>query len=197
MGNETLKKLAQDYAMGQIDRYNYRQQRTLLIDEITEYNNTKNSIPNSDPANINSSVPSSDNTELAPLFSSIKVIAIAIAVIAMVITIIFLTNRDVTSEKQANTTSELTAPNAETLVKTFVNYDDWTSERVSYFVAGWQNLTESQKQEAHQATWFLTLIDNMKKRLIEQQKLAKSGSQEAQQKEQSILSLAILLGIRL
>ena len=197
MGNETLKKLAQDYAMGEIDRYNYRQQRTRLIDEITEYNNTKNSISDSDPAKENSSLPSSDNTDFAPPFSNIKVIAIAIAVISMVIAIILLTNRDEPGEKQASTTSELAAPNAETLVRTFINYDDWTSERVSYFVAGWQNLTESQKQEAHQATWFQTLIENMKKRLIEQQKLAKSGSQEAQQKEQSILSLAILLGIRL
>ena len=197
MGNETLKKLAQDYAIGEIDRYNYRQQRTRLIDEITEYNNTNNSIPDSVPANINSSLPSSDNPEFAPLFSNIKVIAIAIAVIAMVITIILLTSRDETGETQANTTSELTVPNAETLVRTFINYDDWTSERVSYFVAGWQSLTESQKQEAHQATWFQTLIENMKTRLLEQQQLAKSGSQEAQQKEQSILSLAILLGIRL
>ena len=36
MGNETLRKLARDYAIGHINKYDYRHLRSQLIDEITE-----------------------------------------------------------------------------------------------------------------------------------------------------------------
>lgn len=37
MGNETLQKLAHDYAVGAITQYEYRVRRTALIDDITGY----------------------------------------------------------------------------------------------------------------------------------------------------------------
>ena len=197
MGNETLKKLTEDYATGQIDRYSYRQQRSRLIDEITGYDETNKSDSDSALSGINDTQNSTGNSKPASLSSAVKAIAIVVAVTTIVVAIILLMNSNEADSKQANTTSEFTPHSAENLINTFINYDDWTSERVSYFVAGWQNLTERQKQEAQQASWFQSLIENMKQRLIEQQKRAKSGSQEAQQQAQSILSLARLLGIRL
>ncbi|MGD8567932.1 MAG: hypothetical protein PVJ39_07580 [Gammaproteobacteria bacterium] len=37
MGNETVQKLAHDYAVGTISQYEYRKRRTALIDKITGY----------------------------------------------------------------------------------------------------------------------------------------------------------------
>lgn len=201
MGNETLKKLAQDYAIGQIDRYNYRQQRALLIDEITGYQNPDQN--NSAPTHleIDNSQQLANTSETSRSSFNSKVIIIAALVVAIIVAAIVLRkkddNIDDNNDKQANTTSQLIPHNAESLVNTFINYDDWTSERISQFVAGWQRLTDLQKQEAKQASWFQGLIDMMKKRLSEYQKVAKTGSHDAQQKAQGIKNLSVLLGIRL
>jgi len=201
MGNETLKKLAHDYAIGQIDRYNYRQQRARLIDEITGYNDPVQNNSAASQSENNSDQQIADNSGFLTSSFNAKVVLITAVLVAIVIAVIVLSNNDDNNDdnnaKQANTTSQLTPRNAQSLVSNFISYDDWTSERISQFVAGWQRLTDLQKLEAQQASWFQGLIETMKKRLLEYHNTAKTGSDEAQQKAQSIRNLADLLGIHL
>lgn len=197
MGNESLKKLAHDYAIGQIDRYYYRQQRALLIDEITGYQAPGHNSLASAQSESTTSQELAGNSKLSPSSLNTKVILITAAVIAIIVAVIVFTNNNADNNKQANTTSQTITHNAKTLVSTFINYDDWTSERISQFVAGWQSLTDLQRQEAQQASWFQGLITAMKKRLSNYQETAKKGSYEAQQKAQGVINLAVLLGIRL
>ncbi|WP_455207902.1 hypothetical protein [Kaarinaea lacus] len=195
MGNETLKKLARDYARGQIHKYDYRHMRTRLIDEITG-----DDLIDEEPATAPYvSQPGHDESvRINPAKQHVKkVILFAVAVLAIIIAIItFAINRN-DQDKQSEHSSQLIPGNARQLISRFMGYEDWTAERISQFVAGWQSLPEPQKQQAQQAEWFQELISNMKQRLTEQQTLAKIGSQDARQNEQRILQLADLLGIRL
>ena len=131
MGNETLKKLAQDYAIGQIDRHNYRQQRARLIDEITGYKDSPQSSSATAQSDDIANQPLAGSSGLSTSSFKAKVVLIAAVVIAIIIVAIFLANNGDNNNKQANTTSQLTPHKAETLVSTFINYDDWTSETKS------------------------------------------------------------------
>jgi hypothetical protein len=195
MGNESLQKLSQDYAIGQIDRYNYRQQRARLIDEITGYQvSLHNSSTTTQSENgSNQQITGSSGSVAASYIA--KIVAIATLLIAIILMTIFLTNNSDNNNRQVNSTSQIAPRSAEILVSTFVQYDDWTSERVSQFVAGWQRLTDLQRLEAKQAAWFQGLVETMKKRLLNLQNNA--NSDDAEQKAQSIKNLADLLGIRL
>ncbi|MEJ2179510.1 MAG: hypothetical protein P8Y28_03515 [Gammaproteobacteria bacterium] len=195
MGNESLQKLSQDYAIGQIDRYSYRQQRARLIDEITGYQvSLHNSSTTTQSENgSNQQITGSSGSVAASYIA--KIVAIATLLIAIILMTIFLTNNSDNNNRQVNSTSQIAPRSAEILVSTFVQYDDWTSERVSQFVAGWQRLTDLQRLEAKQAAWFQGLVETMKKRLLNLQNNA--NSDDAEQKAQSIKNLADLLGIRL
>ena len=195
MGNESLQKLSQDYAIGQIDRYSYRQQRARLIDEITGYQVSLHSSSTSTQSEngSNQQITGSSGSVAASYIA--KVVAIATLLIAIILMTIFLTNNSDNNNRQVNSTSQIAPRSAEILVSTFVHYDDWTSERVSQFVAGWQRLTDLQRLEAKQAAWFQGLVETMKKRLLNLQNNA--NSDDAEQKAQSIKNLADLLGIRL
>ena len=195
MGNETLRKLARDYARGQIQKYDYRHMRTRLIDEITG-NDRIEEDPSTAP--YVSQPGRNESVSNNPAKQHVKrVILFAVAVLAIIIAIItFAINRN-DQHKPNEHSSQLIPGSARQLISRFMSYDDWTSERISQFVAGWQSLPEPQKQLAQQAEWFQELISNMKQRLTEQQTLAKIGSQDARQNEQRILQLADLLGIHL
>ena len=195
MGNDSLQKLSKDYAIGQIDRYSYRQQRARLIDEITGYKvSLHNSSTTLQSENSSNQQITNSSGSLAASFK-VKVFAIAALLIAIILMTIFLTNNSDNNNRQVNTTSQMTPRSAEILVSTFIHYDDWTSERVSQFVAGWQRLTDLQRLEGKQAAWFQGLVETMKKRLLILQNNA--NSTDAEQKAQSIKNLADLLGIRL
>jgi len=93
--------------------------------------------------------------------------------------------------------TNLTQDHAQQLAIDFINQPEWTSERVSEFVAGWQRLSELEKQQAQQSPWFKELSDTLKDRLAQQQILAKTGSEQAQLNVQTIKSLGRLLSVSL
>jgi len=206
MGNETLRKLARDYAIGHINKYDYRHLRSQLIDEITEKHQTQE-----DSTSADDSIDEIDDPPITDLTARLseetrpprsstaryRLIVIAAAVLAVVIALITMITSGNTHEPVANRSSEADSNNAEQLVKHFVSYDEWTSERVSEFVAGWQRLPDIEKQHAHQAEWFRDLINTLKSRLAQQQTLAKSGSEQAALNVQTIKSLGRLLSVSL
>jgi hypothetical protein len=206
MGNETLRKLARDYAIGHINKYDYRHLRSQLIDEITENpqpqedsTSTANSIDEIvDPPLADFTAPPPEDTR-NPRSSAARyrIIVIAAAILAVVIALITMTTAGKTHDPVATQSSDAVSNTAEQLVKHFVSYDEWTSERVSEFVAGWQRLPDIEKQHAHQAEWFQDLINTLKSRLAQQKTLAKSGSEQAALNVQTIKSLGRLLSVSL
>jgi hypothetical protein len=242
MGNETLRKLTRSYAAGQINKQDYRHQRSQLIDGMTARHavpeepkaaaeqtaatvtettqidatqidatqiDTTAAIDRADTVYITDAAtlpdpPSerfnhSSNRSGIPLHpATIRIILISATILAVVV-IIGVTaksgnNAIPPAATQASTVNQYTARQ---LVERFTGYDEWTSERVSEFVAGWQRLPEAEKEQAHQTQWFQDFNGVLRSRLIEQQKLADAGSGIAQQNVETINSIARLLRISL
>jgi len=134
-----------------------------------------------------------------PQLSTVKyrVIVVAAAILAIVVALIAMTTYGNSNDSLAAQSTGTDSSSAEQLVKHFVSYDEWTSERVSEFVAGWQQLPDIEKQQAHQAEWFQDLITTLKNRLAQQQTLANAGSEQAALNVQTIKSLGKLLSVSL
>ncbi len=196
MGNESIRQLAHDYALGRINRHDYRHKRHQLIDDITAPPAPTDIT--SSPATISNEVheAAASNSDYSRPASSHRVI-IAVAIIA--IAVIFVTMATSGNNQKPDTlqSTNVIQDHAQQLAKHFINQPEWTSERVSDFVAGWQRLSEAEKQQAHQSPWFTELTDTLKDRLAQQQILAKTGSEQAQLNVQTIKSLGKLLSVSL
>lgn len=201
MGNESLRQLAQDYALGRINKHDYRHQRHQLIDEITTQNSApEQSTPkNNISADITPSEPHTVPVEHASKLSQTSNYRVIIAVAVIAIVIIFVTMATSGDNQPTDIvqTASSNQNNAHQLAVRFMNHPEWTSERVSEFVAGWQSLSEAEKQQAHESPWFKDFTDTLKKRLDQQQTLAKTGSERAQLNVQTIKSLGRLLRVSL
>ncbi|KPJ94943.1 MAG: hypothetical protein AMJ55_05235 [Gammaproteobacteria bacterium SG8_15] len=197
MGNESLRQLAQDYALGRINKYDYRHKRHQLIDEITAQ--PAPAEISSSPAAVSSEVhePVASHSDYSkPPAASHRVI-IAVAIIAIAIIFVTMATSGNNQEPDTLQSTNLTQDHAQQLAIDFINQPEWTSERVSEFVAGWQRLSELEKQQAQQSPWFKELSDTLKDRLAQQQILAKTGSEQAQLNVQTIKSLGRLLSVSL
>ncbi|WP_455221380.1 hypothetical protein [Kaarinaea lacus] len=206
MGNETLRQLARDYAIGHINKYDYRHKRSQLIDEITAIHFDQGEDPSpvdsvEEPPNQARFHPTNTHPEYInnqqSQASKYRVIFIAVAILAIVIVFITMKTSGNSDTPVAIKSSSVKPETAELLVAHFINYDEWTSERVSEFVAGWQRLTDIEKQQAHKTEWFKNLINTLKIRLAQQKTLAKAGSEQAELNVQTINSLGRLLSVSL
>lgn len=196
MGNESLRQLAQDYALGHINKYDYRHKRHQLINEITAQ--PAPAEINSSPAAISDEVheTAASHSDYSKSATSHRVI-IAVAIIAIAIIFVTMATSGNNQKPDAPQSTNVNQDHAQQLAKHFINQPEWTSERVSEFVAGWQRLSEAEKQRAQQSPWFTELTDTLKDRLAQQQILAKTGSEQAQLNVQTIKSLGKLLSVSL
>ncbi|MCI0507294.1 MAG: hypothetical protein L0Z73_14455 [Gammaproteobacteria bacterium] len=230
MVNETLKNLVRGYAAGQINKQEYRHQRSQLIDEIT----AGHTIPERtmEAAEQTATVTETTHTEAAAVIdradaaaitiattrpeppadrlnhpsnqfaiplhpSTIRIIVISAVILAVVIVIGAMAQSNNNANPAATQASNNNQYTAQQLAARFISYDEWTSERVSEFVAGWQRLPEAEKEQARQTQWFQDLIGVMRDRLAEQQTLANAGSGNARQNVETINSVARLLRVSL
>jgi hypothetical protein len=196
MGNETLRKLARDYAVGNINKYDYRHKRNQLIDEIT----AANSATEAQSASIETFHPEQSHSA-SPAKSVFRPsshhIIIAVAILAAAIVFVTMATSSNSKESIPTESTSHRSGSAQQLVSRFVSQQEWTSEQVSEFVAGWQRLPEAEKQQAQQTPWFQDLTATLKNRLSQEQALARAGSEQAQLNVQTIKSLGRLLSIAL
>ena len=100
MGNQTLQKLAHDYATGAISQYEYRKLRTALIDDITGYQASPETAPPVESAN--------DGHKTGPgaysgNLKKYKLIVLVIVTIAIILVVI---NREEDTPAKVKATSD-------------------------------------------------------------------------------------------
>ncbi|NOZ53868.1 MAG: hypothetical protein GXP08_12170 [Gammaproteobacteria bacterium] len=214
MGNSGLKKLAKAYAIGEITKYDYRQQRSDIIDEITDYsgpieeasprtlpfktsaNQEENAAKDNYDTAFNNNANHPGNVGKHKPSSGFRLIFVFSA-LTLAVFIFFKTNTEFFPENPATEISPTFEPDPQQLVENFVNKNEWNQNDIAEFLINWARLSDVQKQRAQQAVWFQNLVDSLRKRQMEQKALADIGANDAQQKEIQIRLLAESLDIYL
>ncbi|NKC14924.1 MAG: hypothetical protein GKR94_22885 [Gammaproteobacteria bacterium] len=194
MDKSQLRRLALDYAQGEVDHDSYVRERTELIDAIvsgtvaierepppappTPYDPTESTLS---PSRAMPAAHTPLTKRLSPLHTVVGGVIIAI------IAAVFISSlsheepqhkRPVKHQPVQHQTVEVAKPPAapepvaKALVGRFLEADDWSVRGVADFMNEWRALKESERQDALIAPWFLSLSTALKQAINAQDALA-------------------------
>ncbi len=206
MDRSQLRKLAQQYARGEIEEIEYRDLRTQLIDGITEGRIPIVREPETTPsvggaASLPGPVAATD--ERGPTFTPLPVL-VGLAVLALVLWLLFPAgertpspppNQDAAPPSPPTAAAPAPGPGVR-LVEEFVALNDWSDDTVSSFRAAWSALTVLERDEAQASSAFARLSNQVHQELEAQQVLANlDGSGRAREVGERVHALGEFLGL--
>ena len=189
-----LRRLARDYAIGDLEHEDYLRRRTQLIDEIVS---GRSSIERDAPI-------TRLGGELASLRQSFKSSPLQVLIGACVVVAIFLAlyatrqppeSRSVTEQAPPALTGKR-IPAARALVEDFLKARDWSAESLGEFKASWNALTPNEQAEARTSAWFSRLSEALRAEINAHKALAEfDGTGAATTTGRRLASFGEFLGI--
>jgi len=220
----SIRQLSRDFYNGDISPEEYRRQRTLQLELISAgenpYGDDEKTRPRDTVAaatdDVKEPVKPSVQDKVSNIFNNMgwidrvpngRIVVPAVAVVFILIILIWLLWPASAPQKPMVKPVPVSATKAPVVeinparkpVENFVDKDDWGIGSIADFAKVWDGLTDEQRQQARNASWFRPLKDGLRSRILEQQALQDNDIDDSIkiQSEQEILleSFAGHLGI--
>jgi hypothetical protein len=217
-----LRRLAKDYAIGQIDKEKYRNSRTKFLESVLsgeEILPVTGHSPLAENENFNditsqkserpeiasepiASVPATDN-DILKNKSTLLYGGIGLVVAIVLIIAIFASGDDESisqsqspQENQNTAISNAPPSAAQNLISKFLVDNNWSQSNQDIFLMNWRGISESERASATTSTEFGRLINAINKKLLEERALSLIGNPETSYEKQHLLvDFATTIGI--
>ena len=170
MKSSQVRELARRYATGQLNQENYRSQRRTLIDAVTDGRQ--------------SLVYKENGNGVALRRSGVKFLALSVvaALVAGVVISMLLKNNAANRQATAHPTQVVAAPAGlppapgPTLVRTFVETNDWTDASLDSFSRRWSTLDTGEQAKARGSMMYPRLVADLHQQITSEKAVAGSGA---------------------
>lgn len=207
MQKSQLRRLALDHARGELSHDDYVRERSELIDAIAGGNLAiEREVPRpasstavetiaSKPTLVAEATPQQGGGSLVYIVIGAIVLATVVYLIWPIIDSPSTPIVDRTPEK-AKVPAPPAIPASQRLVQNFVDENNWNESSTTSFREQWQALSETERNEARVAPWFLTLTTALRQEINARRALAGLSGGEADRVEgQRLVAFAGALGI--
>jgi septal ring-binding cell division protein DamX len=175
MNKSQLRKLAREYALGNLDEGDYLERRRALIDDIVsgKVSIVREVPPPPPPAY------SEDPTTKVSIGGRAGVQRVTPAVLLIAIVVIagavwMLIPPGVQQEASVDPPAHAPPSRARSLIEEFVEEKDYSAFSIASFKESWSHLSYAEKREAYSAPWFNDLIDFISDQIQAQNRLLRS-----------------------
>jgi len=193
MNRSQLRRLARDYARGELDEDSYRQRRAALIDDIVAGRVAIEREPAPEPAPRDAG--EKPSVAVAP---SLRLSHVVLGGLVIALAVLMLAGRDdpppAGPDREAAADGE-TVPVA-MLLESFLARDRWSEAAVSRFQAAWLALPEEARTAARTSAAFERLAQALRREIDRHHTLIKlEGSAQARADNARLYALGATLGI--
>ena len=207
MQKSQLRRLALDHARGELSHDDYVRERSELIDAIAGGNLAiEREVPRPASSTAVETIVSKPTlvAEATPQQGGGSLVYIVIGAIVLA-TVVYLiwpiinspsTPIVVRTPEKATVPAPPAIPASQRLVQNFVDENNWNESSTTSFREQWQALSETERNEARVAPWFLTLTTALRQEINARRALAGLSGGEADRVEgQRLVAFAGALGI--
>lgn len=207
MQKSQLRRLALDHARGELSHDDYVRERSELIDAIAGGNLAiEREVPRPASSTAVETIASKPTlvAEATPQQGGGSLVYIVIGAIVLA-TVVYLiwpiinspsTPIVVRTPEKATVPAPPAIPASQRLVQNFVDENNWNESSTTSFLEQWQALSETERNEARVAPWFLSLTTALRQEINARRALAGLSGGEADRVEgQRLVAFAGALGI--
>lgn len=193
MDKSQLRRLARDYAVGDLDREDYVRRRAEIVDDIVAGRSPIERHPAGAP-------PPGGAVSLARSFKASPLyVLVGACVVVAVFWTLFASRAPATRREPlvpASDASSERIPAARALVEGFLSERDWSEASVAEFRASWHALTPNEQAEARASPWFTRLAEALRVEINAHKALAEfDGSGAASATGRRLAGFGEFLGI--